>query len=413
MQETGRFSKHLKKAILWTALLIALALVLFTGRPKTQSNAKESKGAAVVTAPTDSFLHAIVTSDLHYTEDKNVFAGVVPGMAYAGKITDAMITHVIASAPDVFIMTGDNTNGGSARDVAALVKKLQMIRDAGIPVIVTMGNHDLDHMTSKKFVECYEPLMDIVERDAASFSYVTIVNDVVFLAMDDSTATKGNYGFYSDETLAWMFTMLEKYADHPIVYLSHHNVLFGQDDPKSKSYRIQNVGLVDLLKAHRVKLLLTGHLHGQRITESDGMYEIVSAMPLSGRHLYGNLWIGKKEIAYQAAALSLSEYMDAKDLAGLTRAEAEHDKEFDKTILSLLKKSPYTLQEQAEMKHLFDRYMMYQAEGTLEAHAEEIKKHPSYEKLVDALNDYNYGPWIKASVEAPSRNAMSLRIRLR
>ena len=72
--------------------------------------------------------------------------------------------------------------------------------------------------------------------------------------------------------------------------------------------------------------------------------------------------------------------------------------------------SSYTAQEQAEMKHLFDRFMTFQAQGTLTEHAEEIKKHPSYEKLVDALNDYNYGPWIKSSVETPSRNAMSLRI---
>ena len=51
-----------------------------------------------------SAMSAVVTTDL-------------PGMAYADEITQALIDQVISMKPDVFILTGDNTNSGARRTV--------------------------------------------------------------------------------------------------------------------------------------------------------------------------------------------------------------------------------------------------------------------------------------------------------
>ena len=55
---------------------------------------------------------AMIISDLHYTEYKEVDPVLVPGIALAGEITDTIAAEVIDRHPDVLIMTGDNTNSG-------------------------------------------------------------------------------------------------------------------------------------------------------------------------------------------------------------------------------------------------------------------------------------------------------------
>ncbi len=49
-------------------------------------------------------------------------------------------------------------------DVAALVAKLQKVRDAGIPIIMTTGNHDYDIMDAAAFEEAYFGLLEPVDR---------------------------------------------------------------------------------------------------------------------------------------------------------------------------------------------------------------------------------------------------------
>ena len=235
---------------------------------------------------------AIVASDLHYTSSEHAVDVIVSGMAFADEITDALVEEVIAEAPDVFIMTGDNTNSGARADALILVEKLSRIREAGIDVVITTGNHDMWVKDPTVFEDCYWPLFTPDERDEASSSYVQVVNGVALFAMDDNAVTMGAEGKFSQNTMAWLQEMLEKYSpQYPIVFLSHHNVLVGLGQEQTESYRIQNDELPGLLKEYGVHLILTGHLHSQMLEEWDGLYEVVNAMPFGGEHAIGRLEI--------------------------------------------------------------------------------------------------------------------------
>ena len=48
--------------------------------------------------------------------------------------------------------------------------------------------------------------------------------------------------------------------------------------------------------------------------------------------------------------------------------------------------------------------------GTLAEHAQELREDPSYELMIEALRDYNYGPWMKAMVETTKYSAVELEI---
>ena len=113
-------------------------------------------------------LDVIVTSDLHFTLSEKVSNLIVPAIKYADAFTDAFFDEVIDRGPDVFIMTGDNTNGGDRRDSQELAHRLEKIRDAGIRIILTTGNHDLNHSNPEDFEEFYYGLVQMDERDRTS-----------------------------------------------------------------------------------------------------------------------------------------------------------------------------------------------------------------------------------------------------
>ena len=118
-------------------------------------------------------LKAFVISDLHYTENREADGSVVPGIAMAEEITDALLAQVIAEKPDVFIMTGDNTDSGYADDVSGLVKKLQKVRDAGIPVILTTGNprnRDINEPCAVRKSLFFNLLQPVWQRNIRQFS---------------------------------------------------------------------------------------------------------------------------------------------------------------------------------------------------------------------------------------------------
>ena len=59
---------------------------------------------------------------------------------------------------------------------------------------------------------------------------------------------------------------------------------------------------------------------------------------------------------------------------------------------------------------LIDKFFLYFYSWTLADHAQEIREDSSYDAMIEALWDYNYGPWMKAMIETTEYNANSLEI---
>ena len=354
-------------------------------------------------------MKAMVISDLHYTEYKEVDPMIVPGIAVAEEFTDAIMAEVIDRHPDVLIMTGDNTNSGYSKDVAGLTAKLQKVRDAGVQIVLTTGNHDMDLMGAEEFEEAYFGLLDPVDRDPASLSYTAIIKDVVFLAMDDNAVNPGGQGEFSSETMRWLAEMLSKYSSRRIIFLSHHNVMYGYGDRSSASNLIQNPELPDLLREGGVKLAMTGHMHFPYVTEEGGLWEILSGMPFSGRHLIGRIAVGSGRAVYFAEPVDFEVYGGAvkEELARLNRESAAY---MSRVFAELLAKEGLWGPRKKRVLKLIERYLQYYGEGTLAEHAQELRDDPSCELMIKALWNYNYGPWMKAMLETTKYSARELEV---
>ncbi|HAE44918.1 MAG TPA: hypothetical protein DCG37_04885 [Lachnospiraceae bacterium] len=354
-------------------------------------------------------MKAMVLSDLHYTENADANPSLVPGIALAEEITDAIVAEVIDRHPDVLIMTGDNTDSGKEKDVHALVQKLQTIRDKGISIILTTGNHDFNHMNAEEFEEAYFGLLNPVDRDPDSLSYTAIVKDVVFLVMDDNSLYNGGHGEFSQKTIWWIGEILEKYRTHPVIFLSHHNVIYGYGKDNSDSHLIQNPDLPELLTDGGVRLALTGHMHSQYITKRGGLWEILSGMPFSGEHLIGNLAVDEDKILYYAEPVDFEEYDSAivEELDRLDRASADY---ISRIFSKVLDQKGVRGSGKSRVQGLLDRFFRYYGQGTLSEHRQELMDDPAYERMITLLWDSNYGPWIKEMIETTRYSSRKLEI---
>jgi 3',5'-cyclic AMP phosphodiesterase CpdA len=98
-------------------------------------------------------------------------------------------------------------------------------------------------------------------------------------------------GILDNQQLSWLQAVLEKTTGERILVMIHHNVLEHLPDqtqnPVGQRYMLSNAPkLLDLLQAHAIELVFTGHLHVQNIAHQNGLYDITTGSLVSYPHPY-------------------------------------------------------------------------------------------------------------------------------
>lgn len=278
----------------------------------------------------------IIATDLHYlapelTDHGAYFQSVIENadgkaMEYCESITDAFVKQVIAQAPDGVILSGDLTFNGEKQSHEALSEKLRLIQDAGIPVFVLPGNHDLENpmaasfqnggytreesVNARQFAEIYQSFgyQGALAIDSHSLSYVAQLTPQLRLLMVDVNAAE-EPGTISDETLSWAERQLTeaRQAGVRMIAVSHQNLL-QHNSIFSEGYVMGGSGrLSALLQQYGVICHLSGHLHIQHIAESaGGLPEIVTGSLIVSPLQYGVLRLDGTSAAYQTRRVDTS-----------------------------------------------------------------------------------------------------------
>lgn len=196
--------------------------------------------------------------------------------------------QVIAEKPSALVLSGDITMNGEKINHEELARKLGKVQEAGIPVLIIPGNHDInnpnaavyfgdektaaDSVTPEEFYDIYHMYGydQAISRDSASLSYVYQLDERNRLLMLDSCQYEPENlveGRIKAETLVWMDEQLKKAQEDgmQILPIAHHNLL-----AQSRMYTTQcamdnNGEVIDLLQKYKIPLFLSGHLHVQRI----------------------------------------------------------------------------------------------------------------------------------------------------
>ncbi len=243
----------------------------------------------------------MLASDLHYMsstthDDGKAFWSMVEHDdgkidQYSEEMLDTLVETAIENHPTALALTGDITLNGERINHELLAKKLQKVQDAGIPVVVIPGNHDIqnknastyfgDKREKAEYLESGKDFYDIYHefgydqspnRDEASLSYVYPLDPSHWLLMMDSCIyDDGNHveGRISDATLGWMETHLRVAKEHGIqvIVLAHHNLLQESRLFTTQCEMENGPEVTALLEKYQVPLYISGHLHVQRIRE--------------------------------------------------------------------------------------------------------------------------------------------------
>ncbi|MBR5485583.1 MAG: metallophosphoesterase [Oscillospiraceae bacterium] len=248
----------------------------------------------------------VLATDIHYisrqlTQDSRLFEETYlrsdgKQMNYITEITDAFLEQVIQMKPDGgLILSGDITYNGERISHIEMAKKLERVRQQGIPVYVIPGNHDINNYRAFKYLsDSMSPVENISARefreiyadcgynqasfkDPFSLSYIVCPDEKLWLIMLDTCIYEENNmeepsvsgGTIRHETLSWLDDCLYYAYKHnatPLV-VGHHNLLL-HNDVYNKNFTVNNYEeLLELLARYEVPVYFSGHMHVQHIAE--------------------------------------------------------------------------------------------------------------------------------------------------
>ena len=191
--------------------------------------------------------HLIIASDTHYmspsmTDYGAAFDSLVNSndgkvIRYQPQLWQAFKSEVLAANPDALILSGDLSLNGEKANHLEFSEKLHEIEEAGVPVYVIPGNHDInkpdageyfgdqrtdvESVTSEEFREIYADFGYNEAKSGApdSLSYLVELNDTTWLMMLDTTVCEPEnevYGEIKEGTLEWMEECLKAAAKVPV-----------------------------------------------------------------------------------------------------------------------------------------------------------------------------------------------------
>ncbi len=309
----------------------------------------------------------IVATDIHYlakdlTDFQKGFQysidhGDGKVMQYIWEITDAFVEEVKKERPDLVILSGDLTYNGEKESHEEFAERLGEIEEAGIPVIVIPGNHDInnpqaaqfvgdtflgaENITSEEFEEIYQDFgyNEAVSRDPASLSYVYQVNDNTRAFMLDTCQYEPKNlvgGMLKDDTYDWLEEQMEDAWNlgMNVIPVAHHNLLDESEVYLQDCTIEHSEQLIDQLESWDVPLFLSGHLHVQHYMRSGsdtGIYEIVTSSLSTPPCQYGVLYYGEDgSFRYHTKSLDISSWAKA---TGSTDKNLLNFQEFGKKFL--------------------------------------------------------------------------------
>lgn len=292
----------------------------------------------------------IIASDLHYlAKELTDFGGAFQMISesddgkmvsYVWEITDAFLDQVIERRPQVLILAGDLTLNGERISQEVLAQQLERVENAGIPVVVIPGNHDINNSNAasykgndkvpteptnpEQFAKIYEKFGygEAISRDPASLSYIYELTDGTWLLMLDSCQYEGGSkvgGMIRSDTYHWMDLVLEQAwnDDRQVLAVGHHN-LFDESRIYEEDCTIEHSEELEAkLDEWGVGLYLSGHLHVQHYKSSKNKYyeidEIVtSALSVSPCQFGVLQFFGPKHYFYHTETTDVSGWADKK-----------------------------------------------------------------------------------------------------
>ena len=205
-------------------------------------------------------------SDTHIAADPATISREV-NMADHLRATLAEVRALTTPPAGVFVNGDCSLLRGLAEDYTEFAGHFAPIREAGLPIHLTLGNHD-DREVFWTALQNAKPAAPPLASKHVSVVEGARANWFLLDSLDVTNQTPGRLG---DEQRDWLAKALDAKANKPALVMVHHNPVSGV--PEKKSALLDADDLLALLAPRRhVKALFFGHTHTWHITEQAGLH---------------------------------------------------------------------------------------------------------------------------------------------
>ncbi len=283
----------------------------------------------------------MIVSDLHYLarelyEGSELFlralrAGDGKFTQYGDELLDALEKTVLREMPDALIVSGDLTFNGEKASHQALAERFARIRQAGVPVWVIPGNHDIntgvargytdtgwygaEGVTEADFASIYQDFM-LPGTEGAHFSYAVPLSASLWAAMTDVAYYQGQaqtFGLFSAGHREWLQSVLEqaRQAGAEVITVTHHSLIAHTEFLRDSYQMMGYETMLALARQYGVRLNLSGHLHIQHIAREAGVTDAALGAFCLWPHRYAMVMLEDDgSLQYEARSLAAGDLPD-------------------------------------------------------------------------------------------------------
>ncbi len=274
----------------------------------------------------------MVVSDLHYLEPslyegselfiKALRRGDGKITQYGEELLSALYGQILSEQPDALVVTGDLSFNGEKKSHEALSQWFASVEEAGVPVWVIPGNHDInvsgpvgfaegmyygaEAETPEDFARHYADFMGPGE---AGFSYAARISDRLWIAMTDVAWYRDaaqTFGLFDSRHAAWLEGVLKsaREAGATVVTATHHSLIAHTEFSKESFLMFGHEGMASLALQYGVRLNLSGHLHIQHIARSGDLADAALGAFCMWPHRYATVTLDDEgTLTYDARSL--------------------------------------------------------------------------------------------------------------
>ncbi len=213
-------------------------------------------------------------SDTHVAADRKTVARGINMTGHFEAVSREVLE--LPKRPARVLVNGDCAfNSGEEGDYATFVQLLKPLREAGLPIDLTVGNHDVRERFWNALTTAKDTKRPLADRNVALLK-TPLVNWIVLDSLEKTLQTPGIFG---GEQLDWLARTLDANKDKPVVVMGHHNLTFfgGANMAAKDSEQFMAI----LRPRTQVKAYFFGHTHVWQHKQDESGIHLVNLPPVA------------------------------------------------------------------------------------------------------------------------------------